>query len=107
MSSPDDYPQSVHNSRVGFYQFLATSVKNKPDTNHHQSHIYEGAKYFIHSPYETFSSDSVSHQTIYGHHMIVYLSPQKTIIDKTLEHYPLDRFSNHFCLDKQLRSCSF
>jgi hypothetical protein len=97
MSSPDDYPQSVQNSRAGFYQLLRTAFENKPDTNHHQSHIYQGAKYFIHSPYEMFSSDSVSHQTIYRHHMIVYLSPQKTIIDETLESYPLEKLSCHLC----------
>jgi hypothetical protein len=92
-SSPSKYPQSVYNNKVGFNQVVIPTVDDIPDANHQQSHIYEGVKYLIHSPYEMFSADSVSHQTIYGHHMIVYLNPQKTVIEKTLESYPLERLS--------------
>jgi hypothetical protein len=97
---PDGYPFGVHNHRGGFDQKIYYQDENDKEqhhTNHHPSHIYRRAKYFIHSPFEIFSSDSASHQTIHLHHMIVYLNPQKTIIDETLESYPLERLSNHFC----------
>jgi hypothetical protein len=107
---PDRYPYGVYNNRVGFDQRLFYSDENdnkQHHTNHHPSHIYRRAKYFIHSPYEMFSSDSASHQTIYAHQMIVYLNPQKTIIDETLESYPLERLSYHFCSAKRFQFMLF
>jgi hypothetical protein len=66
-------------------------VKDHLDANHHESMMHEGAKYLIHNPYEMFSRESASHQTIVNHSLIVYAVPQKTIIDKALESYSPER----------------
>jgi hypothetical protein len=87
---------SVRNHKSGYFSTIQLGIngyKNEDylDKNHHESLVYQGAKYLIHSPYELFSRESASHQTIVNHSLIVYLNPQKTIIDEALESYPPER----------------
>jgi hypothetical protein len=79
-----DY-QSGMFSLVGLLTHVPS--KRKYDFNHHEKFNYQGVNYFIHSPYELFSKSSVTHQTIANHSMIVYLNPQKRVIDEALESY--------------------
>jgi hypothetical protein len=66
----------------------------KYDYNYHHSFTHQGVNYFIHNPYEMFSKFSAKHQSIANFSMIVYLNPQKTIIDETLEGYEPRRFED-------------
>lgn len=83
---PGGYPMSVTGFRQGFYS-LVKSNDEKTDKNDHESLIYEGVRYFIHSPYDLFSKESLMINTIATHSLVVFLDPQKTIIDKALENY--------------------
>jgi hypothetical protein len=92
---PGHYPMTVRTYRSGYFSYLKTGVKeNKApeegllDPSDHETFTGKGIKHIIHSPYEMFSKESAKHQTINGHSMIVYLNPQKMIINKALESYP-------------------
>jgi hypothetical protein len=64
----------------------------KYDYNYHHSFTHQGVNYYIHSPHEMFSKFSAKHQSIANFSMIVYLNPQKTIIDEALKSYEPKRF---------------
>jgi hypothetical protein len=93
---PDQpYPMSVEDDQAGFFimiQMVESYYKGQIDENHHETHIYKGARFLIHNPNDLFSRDSPSHQTVVSHSMIVHVNPQKTIIDKALESYKPNRF---------------
>jgi hypothetical protein len=93
---PDEpYPMSVEDDRAGFYIMIPIFVNYSAETidqNHHETHIYKGAKFLIHNPNDLFSKDSPSHQTVVSHSVMVHVDPQKTIIDKALERYKPNRF---------------
>jgi hypothetical protein len=67
-------------------------IKMKIELNHHETFRYEGVNYLIHNPYEMFSKLSASHQTVNLCSMIVYVNPQKKIIDEALKSYEPKRF---------------
>jgi hypothetical protein len=90
---------SITSHLSGFYSFLQMvktyeQADEDIDTNHHESFAQGGANYLIHSPFDLFSKEAPVHQTIVGHSVVVYLSPQKTIIDEALQSYPPERFDN-------------
>jgi hypothetical protein len=93
---PDEpYPMSSEDYQAGFYimiQMVERYYKDKIDENHHETHIYKGARFLIHNPNDLFSKDSPSHQTVVSHSVMVHVNPQKTIIDKALEKYNANRF---------------
>jgi hypothetical protein len=93
---PDDpYPMSVEDYQAGFYiiiPMVETYYDGKLDENHHNTHIYKGAKFLIHNPYDLFSKDSASHQTIVGHSTMIHVDPEKTIIHQALENHKPNRF---------------
>ena len=97
--SPEEYyPMGVTEYMSGFSSMIRfVPARTKPinktfDRNHHKNFIFQGLNYLIHSPFELFSKDSAVHQSILNHSMVVYLNPQKTIIDKTLEDSEPQRF---------------
>jgi hypothetical protein len=95
-SPPGNYPMSAVDHKSGYFSIIQLGIsgfsgQDYLDENHHESLVHEGAKYLIHSPYELFSRESASHETIVNHSLIVYVNPQKTIIDKALESYPPER----------------
>jgi hypothetical protein len=98
MDPDGDYPMGVTEHVSGFSSIigLVSTRENREnrtfDRNHHKKFIFQGLNYLIHSPYEMFSKDSAVHQCIVNHSMIVYLNPQKTIIDKALEDYEPKRY---------------
>jgi hypothetical protein len=73
---------------LSFFQYVGRNV----DKNHHETFDYQGVKFLIHNPYELFSKQSASHTTVANSSMIVYLNPQKTIIDEVLQKYNPKRF---------------
>jgi hypothetical protein len=80
---------------AGFYGVLRTNehYRNiKVFANHHESFTHQGIKYSIHSPYEMFSKDSAFYRTIVNHSLVVYLNPQKTVLDEPLKSYEPHRF---------------
>jgi hypothetical protein len=88
----------VQTYKRGYFSYLREGVKKKEapekglfDPSDHETFTRKGIKHFIHSPYEMFSKESPNHQTFNQHSMIVYLNPQKTIIDKALESFPPKR----------------
>jgi hypothetical protein len=84
---------------AGYYGVLRTNenYRNmKLFSNHHESFTYQGLNYFIHSPYEMFSKDSAYHRTVVNHSLVVYLNPQKTILDDPLKNYEPYRFGVAF-----------
>jgi hypothetical protein len=92
------YPMKVVTYKTSFYSYVRMGGERKEnieeglfDPSEHETFTRQGVQYFIHSPYEMFSRESASHQTIVNHSMIVYLNPQKTIIDEALESYPPER----------------
>jgi hypothetical protein len=91
---PDDfYPKYITDSRSGLFSIIHQGEYKKPfDYNHHEKYAAQGANYLIHSPFEMISKASTHHQSIVNHSMIIYLSPQKTIIDEALQSYPPERF---------------
>jgi acid-sensing ion channel, other len=93
MNPNKPYPLNVSEYRSGFSSVLQKTYHKRPmDINHHEKFNYQGINYFIHSPYEMISRETAVHQSIVNHSMIVYLNPQKTIIDKALEKYSSERF---------------
>jgi acid-sensing ion channel, other len=93
MNPNKPYPLNVSEYRSGFLSVLQQSRWKRPlDINHHEKFNYQGINYFIHSPYEMISRETPSHQSIVNHSMIIYLNPQKTIIDEALEKYSPERF---------------
>jgi hypothetical protein len=104
------YPMGVDDNRAGFY-ITFMMIENyifKLQENHHKLNIYDGAKYLIHSPFELFSKDSPSHQTIPGHSIIVYVNPFKMSIDEAIESYEPQRFVDQLkTLPKLINHCSF
>jgi hypothetical protein len=91
VKSNKTYPLKVADYQSGFYSYLSlvsyVPRKMRYEKNHHESHNYQGVNYYIHSPYELVSKFAAKHQTISNSSMIVYLNPQKTIIDEALESY--------------------
>jgi hypothetical protein len=66
------------------------------DPNHHKSYLNQGIKYLIHSPYDLFSKSSISYQSITNNSLIIYLNPQKTIIDEDLKSFQPKRSEYFF-----------
>lgn len=92
--NPDHlYPMKVSEYHSGYFSMMrllsaSKSLKNLVlDANHHESYVYEGIKYVLHSPYDLFSKSSVQYQSVTDKSLIIYISPQKIIIDKALESY--------------------
>jgi hypothetical protein len=95
------YPLNVSEYRSGFSSVLQQTRFNQPlGSNHHETYNHQGINYYIHSPYELISRETASHQSIVNHSLIIYLSPQKTLIDKALEEYSPERY--HLLLWKPL-----
>jgi hypothetical protein len=93
------YPMNVTNFQSGFYSLISQSDYSEPfDVNHHEKFSTQGMKNFIHNPYEMLSRSTVSHQSIVNHSLIVYLNPEKTIIDEALEDYEPKRFDLDSCV---------
>jgi hypothetical protein len=93
------YPMKVTEHGAGFFGIMHTNGNlrdMKPFKNHHESFVQQGVNYFIHSPYEVLSKDSAHHRTVVNHSLIVYVNPQKTILDGPLENYKPFRFSFEF-----------
>jgi hypothetical protein len=89
------YPLSVVNYRSGLYSLVPQNRYAMPfDVNHHEKFITQGVKYFVHQPFEMLSKTMIKHESIVNHSMIIYVNPQKTIIDKALESYEPQRFVN-------------
>jgi hypothetical protein len=89
----------VKDHRTGFYSMLRSNrgyLNIKVVANHHKSFVRQGLNYLIHSPYEVFSKDSAYHRTVVNHSLVVYLNPQKTILDEPLEDYEPSRFDVEF-----------
>jgi hypothetical protein len=92
----ESYPMSVTQPKTGYLSEV-NKLSHYPrwkkyDYNYHSSFTHQGVNYYIHSPYEMFSKFTAKHQSIANFSMIVYLSPQKTIIDEALESYEPKRF---------------
>jgi hypothetical protein len=91
---------TLNGSDVNFYapNFLisnfsiSTAFIKFYGTNHHKTFDYRGVNYWIHSPYEWFSKLSAHHRSMTTYSIIVYLNPQKVLIDEALESYPPQRF---------------
>jgi hypothetical protein len=89
------YPKHVTDPQAGFFSIIHQTRYRKPfDTNHHEKHITQGFDYFIHNPHEVLSKASIWYQSIVNHSMIIYLNPQKTIIDEALESFEPERFGS-------------
>jgi hypothetical protein len=87
------FPLSITDYRSGLFSIVHQAQPDEPfDSNHHEKFVAQGFDYLIHSPYEMISKASTLHQSIVNHSMIIYLSPQKTIIDEALQGYPPERF---------------
>jgi hypothetical protein len=85
------YPLKVAEYQSGYYSYVAmvsyVPSKRFYDKNHHETFNYQGVNYYIHNPYEMVTKFAAKHQTIANYSMIVYLNPQKTIIDDALKSY--------------------
>jgi hypothetical protein len=89
------YPMSIEDDQGGFnimVKMFENSFNHSLEENHHKLNIYDGAKFFLHSPFEMFLKDSPNHRTIPGYSMLVYVNPFKMSIDGTLESYEPQRF---------------
>jgi hypothetical protein len=93
------YPMGVSNYKSGYYSYIRSGLdkdkfsKMEPyDPSDHETLLQKGVKHLIHHPYEMFTKESPSHQTIPGHSIVVYLNPLMTAIDKALESFQLERF---------------
>jgi hypothetical protein len=102
LSPRGGYPMKVKDYQNGFDSTVMTN-KYFNDLeffqNIHESFIQQGNNYFISSPDEYFSKESAHHRTIVNHSLVVYLNPQKTIIDSNLEHYRPERFDIELDID--------
>jgi hypothetical protein len=82
------YPMRVSDFRSGLSSLIPQAGFSEPfDVNHHEKFTTQGFKHFIHSPFEMPTRTSMMHQSIVNHSMVIYLNPEKTIVDKTLENY--------------------
>jgi hypothetical protein len=83
------YPMQVTRYRQGLYAtvYLFESFKQMTSTKAHDNFPLGGVNFLIHSPFDMISKESASHQTIPTHSLVVYLNPQKSIIDEALEKY--------------------
>jgi hypothetical protein len=83
------YPMNVTAYRQGFYSIVSMfeSYAEKIITEGHDNFPLDGVNYIIHSPFDLFSKESASYQSIVTHSLVVYLNPQKAIIDEALEKY--------------------
>jgi hypothetical protein len=81
--------------------------KIRYDRNHHESLNYQGINYLIHNPHELLSKLSAKHQTVANYSMIVYLNPQITDIEVTLNGYEPKRFETilRFLVFEKLQFC--
>jgi hypothetical protein len=85
----------VNDYRAGFYAIVQTNIDfydTEIRSKQHETFTREGINYYIHSPFEMFSSDSAIHRTIVNHSISVYLNPEMTEIDEALKRYKLKRF---------------
>jgi acid-sensing ion channel, other len=105
----ESYPTNVSDFQSGLFGMIvqARNFKAPFDTNHYKTYISQGLKLWIHNPYEMFSKISQMHQTITNHSKLIYLNPQKTIIDKALELYPPERRGCYLKDEKPLKFFKF
>jgi hypothetical protein len=100
----NSYPTSVTTYESGFFSLYnilsSTSNFHKGDyknyKKHHKSFIYQGLNFLINSPYEIFSQWSKTYRTITNNSIVVYLKPERRIIDKALEKYRPEKYE---CFD--------
>jgi hypothetical protein len=87
------YPLSIVDYRAGLVSMIPRNGYGEPfDVNHHEKFTTQGLKYFIHQPFEMLSRNMIKHESIVNHSMIIYVNPQKMIINEALESYEPQRF---------------
>jgi acid-sensing ion channel, other len=103
------YPMKVSDFRSGMFALIHQVVKYLApfDLNHYEKYTSQGAKFWIHNPYEMISQHAQMHRSITNHSLVVYLSPQKMIIDKALELYPPERRGCYLKDEKPLKFFKF
>jgi hypothetical protein len=59
--------------------------KLKLDTNHHKSYVYQGLNFLIHNPFDMFSRSSTLYQSVVNNSIMIYVNPQRTMIEEGLK----------------------
>lgn len=108
-SDPEDfnltYPFQVDYYRSGFsslFRFIPIGG-GKIDDNHHASNVYSGVTYLLHSPYEMFSRTSKKVQSSPDNALVIYINPQRTILDESLHEDPPEKRGCYLRGEKPLR----
>jgi hypothetical protein len=104
------YPMKVSSHQSGFRSNIKFATKHisgqgRPslDQNHHKTHVFEGCRYFIHSPYDMLSKSSKSYQSLVDFRILFFLNPQQTKIDDTVVAYPPQRRGCYLPEEKTLK----